>query len=248
MLIVLFGCEQNSQNPPESDGLSQALIECGAAGKEGAPVNSIGGVVDRINALPRPTSGACLVASLPRPLQVVATSGTISAQPAGECDEAALAEHPDALCDARVFLLVPGVVIAVVPSGAGSKAIELGEWVSTTRTLKAEIALPVTGELPASEPFTRLLSGGVTACALCHAEEKAHPTIEHGYVSAAYRPVPRTSPASEGEIGLEVLRAQHQACARSKEVSERCDMFHALFDFGDVEQGAFGGEVDTFVH
>jgi hypothetical protein len=157
----------------------------------------------RINALPHPTSGARLVASLPRPLQVVATTGTISAQPAGECDEAALAEHPDALCDARIFLLVPGVVIAVVPSGAGSKAIELGEWVSTTRTLKGEIALPVTEALPASEPFTRLLSGGVTGCALCHAEEQAHPTIEHGYVSAAYRPVPRTSPTSEGEIGLD---------------------------------------------
>lgn len=233
--------------------VSAQLLACAAVGEGGAPVTSIASVVDRMNALPQPATGPCFVASLPRPLKVIATTGTVSAQPAGECDDAAVVEHPERKCDARLFLMLPGVVAAVVPSGAGSKAIELGEWTSPTSTIKAEVPLPVTAPLSHEEPYTRLKpkNPGLSACGFCHREETPHPTIPDAFVSHAYRPAPRVFTGDEGEVKLKVIRAQHQVCIElgadaAAEEKERCEMYHALFDFGEVAQGAFAPEVPIF--
>lgn len=208
--------------------MSAAISQCGE--QQGSPLKSIAEVIDRVNTLPHPLSGPCFVAGLARPMAVVATTGTVSAQPAG-------GPH-----DPRVFILSPGVVISVVPKGAGSVAIELGEWTSATRTLKAEISLPVTQPLPTEEPFTRVErnSAGVTLCGGCHTDEAKHDSIAHGYVSGAFRPLP------SHEVKLKGLEAEHRACITNGEISERCDMFHALFDFGAITQGAFTDELETF--
>lgn len=42
------------------------------------------------------------------------------------------------------------------------------------------------------------------------------------------------------------LRRLHDACIASSDKSPRCEMFHAVFDFGEVRQGAFASEVETF--
>lgn len=228
-LVVLTGCEQNFRVPDAGHPMSAAISQCGE--QQGSPLKSIAEVIDRVNTLPHPLSGPCFVAGLARPMAVVATTGTVSAQPAG-------GPH-----DPRVFILSPGVVIAVVPNGEGSKAIELGEWASATRTLKAEIALPVAQPLPADEPFTRAEgsdSAGVTRCGFCHTNEARHGSIAHGYVSGAFRPLPIH------EVKLKGLEAEHLACITNGEISERCDMFHALFDFGAITQGAFTDELETF--
>jgi cytochrome c553 len=228
VLVLIVGCEQNFREPDGGHLIDPALLECAAQADGG--VSSVAGVIARVNAMPHPLSGPCFVATLPRPLAVVGTTGITSAQPAG-------GPH-----DPRVFLMAPGVVIAVVTAGEGAKFIELGEWVGANTTLKAEIALPVTQAIPADEPFTRLERGpGLTACGLCHHNEEPHATIAHGRVSAAYRP------EAETERSLADLAAEHQACISHGEVSQRCDMFHAIFDFGPLEQGAFAAEVKTFV-
>lgn len=204
-----------------------ALREC--ASFDAGAVTSIAQVVERMNRLPHPVSGPCFVASLPRPLFVVATAETNSAQP------------PQGPRDPRIFLMLPGVVAAVVPSGTSARLLELGEWVTATTTLKGELALPATGALEASEPFERLeekKAGDVTACGLCHANETPHPTVPHGYVSPAFRP--------KTELTLEALTAEHEACIARDDPSARCFMFHALFDFGPVQQGAFAPEVARF--
>ena len=233
-LVALAGCEQNlgapdAGAPDAGHPISAALLGC--ASEPGNPLTSIAGVVGRVNALPHPVGGPCFVASLARPLAVVATTGTITPQPAG-------GPH-----DPRIFIMAPGVVIAVVSAGPGAKAIEMGEWVSATQTLKGEIALPVTQPLPTDDPLTRLeTDGGVgTACGMCHRYEAPHGSSAHGYVSAAFRPKPPT------DVKLEALAAEHQACITSGEVSERCDMFHALFDFGAITPGAFAKEVEYFI-
>ena len=192
-------------------------------------VTSIAQVVERLNALPHPASGPCFVASLPRPLSLVATLETNSAQP------------PQGPHDPRVFLMAPGLVIAVVSSGTSARLLELGEWMTATTTLKGELGLPVTRSLDSAEPFAHLDANktrGVTSCGLCHASEAAHPSVPHGYVSAALRP--------KTEVKLEALAAEHEACVTRSDASARCDLFHALFDFGALEQGAFADDVAYF--
>jgi hypothetical protein len=174
-------------------------------------------------------SVACFIASVPRPLNLSATYSTFSAQPAVG------AKSP------RIFLLQPGIALSVVPAGAGSHLIEMGEWVTPTRTLKGELELPVTQQLAPDAPLAHVAqSNGTTTCAICHRAEESHETIAGGFVSTAFRPNPGQ------DVKLPALIAEHQLCIDSGESSERCDLFHALFDFGPVKQGAFSSALELF--
>lgn len=46
---------------------------------------------------------------------------------------------------------------------------------------------------------------------------------------------------------MTALAAEHEGCADAGTAGERCDLFHALFDFGEVRQGAFSTSVELFV-
>ncbi|MFO0679698.1 MAG: hypothetical protein U0169_24435 [Polyangiaceae bacterium] len=201
-----------------------------ACAESGFSLETVATLADRLNTR-LPVDGPCFLASLPRPLPVVATSGTISAQPSGGPDSP------------RLFVLLPRVVVSLVPSGRGSDTVEFGEWVTPTRTLKAEIKLPVTSPLAWNAPFTRILLGSNTesACRACHRNEEPHATIPGAFVSDAFAPEPGTF------VSLETLSTLHDACTSSGDASARCAMFHALFDFGAVEQGAFDRAVGTFL-
>ncbi|MBX3233747.1 MAG: hypothetical protein KIT84_09235 [Labilithrix sp.] len=205
---------------------SDALRRC--AEVAGTPA-SIEDTMARLGALPAPADGPCFVATLPRPLAVVATRGVTSAQPA------AGPSSP------RLFFLLPKLVISAVPEGDGSKVLELGEWVTPSRTLKGEIDLPITTPPAADAAFRRVLQdNGSTICATCHREEEQHASIANGYVSAAYKPEPGTY------VTLAALSSLHDACTRDDDPSARCAMLHAVFDFGAVTQGDFGPDVGTF--
>lgn len=213
--------------PDAGHGASAALQAC--ADLQAQPLGSIARVVDRLNALPRPVSAACLVASLPRPLELVATFSVNSAQPA------ASAKSP------RIFVLEPGVVLSVVPEGAGAALLELGEWVSSTRTRKGELDLPVTTALEAHAPFSHVDTGaGASTCATCHRAETVHGGGDAGYDSVAFRPNPGQ------EVKVTALQAEHEACVAAGDASARCDLFHALFDLGTARQGAFAQVVELF--
>ncbi|MBS2015985.1 MAG: hypothetical protein JST00_24090 [Deltaproteobacteria bacterium] len=206
--------------------VSAPLVAC--AERKGE-LGSIADVVARLGALAPGADGPCFVATLPRPLAVVATTGVTSAQPA------AGRESP------RLFFLLPKLVISAVPAGEGSKVIELGEWVTPTRTLKGEIALPVTAPLEADAPFRRVMQGPErTICATCHRDESHHASIPNAFVSSAYEPEPGTF------VTVDQLDELHAACTKAVDVSARCAMIHAVFDFGEVAQGAFAAEVPTF--
>jgi hypothetical protein len=195
-----------------------------------AQVSSIAQVLARFNALTPPVSGACFVAGLQRPISVVASSSTLSLQPAVS------AQTP------RLFILSPQVVLSLVPEGDAGQVMELGEWETSLRTLKGEIELPVTGQLAPSAPFARILTtANSTNCAICHRQEAPSASTSGGYVSAAFRPSPNDL------VAVSALRAQHELCVDAGTVSERCDMFHAFFDFGEVKQGAFANSVELFI-
>jgi hypothetical protein len=204
---------------------SDALLRCAQSKGE---IGSIGAAVARLNALAPNGDGPCFVATLPRPLAVVATLGVTSAQPAGGRGAP------------RIFFLLPKLVISAVPAGDGSKLLELGEWVGTTRTLKGEIALPVTAPLAADGPFVRILQGSdKTVCATCHRQEERHPTIPNAFTSLAFQPQPGTF------VTLEELEELHALCTQADDPGPRCAMIHALFDFGEVTQGSFSPVVET---
>jgi cytochrome c553 len=220
LLACFAGCS------PAGHQASQALRDC--ARLQSSPVSSLAEAIERVNALPKPVTGACFVASLPRPLDVVATTSIISAQPA------ASERSP------RIFLLMRYLTVGIVPEGDGSHFVEMGEWASSTRSLKAEVAVPVTGALDADEPFTHIQKfGEVTACGVCHGAEEPR-TAGAGSVSGALRPPP------EKAVTLDALAAEHWACVESGETSERCEYYHALFDFGALRRGAFSEDVPLF--
>lgn len=221
--LSLIGLAACGPAPHQADATLRA---CAAAG---GAVTSIATAVTRLNALPTPVDAPCFVASLPRPISVVSTTGVTSAQPAvGK-------ENP------RVFLLLPGVAVSVVAAGDGAKLLEFGEWVTPTRTLKGELELPVTAPLAAEAPFERVLFGSpATSCGLCHREEAPHDPVPGGYVSVAFKPQPGSF------VTLSALTAQHDACVAADDETGRCQLFHALFDFGEVKDGAFAAEVTTF--
>ena len=205
---------------------SDALVQCA---KSKGDIGSIADAVARLNALGPNADGACFIATLPRPLAVVASSGKTSAQPAFGTSAP------------RLLLLLPKIVITAVPAGEGSKVLEFGEWIGTTRTIKAEIAVPVTTKLTADAPFLRVSQGtDKTTCGSCHRQEEPHPTIANAFLSLAFKPEPGTF------VTLEELEGLHDLCTRADDPGSRCTMLHALFDFGEITEGSFSPAVATF--
>ena len=222
-----------SSTPPPKDGgaedagphtASEALRRCAESKGD---LGSIGDAITRLNAIiDRGGDGACFVATLPRPLAVVATLNTASAQPAGGRGAP------------RIFFMLPKLVVTAVPEGAGSKVLEFGEWTGTTRTIKGEVALPVTAPLAADAAFKHILDGNDrTTCAPCHGGEAAHPTIANAFVSKALKPT--------NEVTVSELEELHTLCVSTGLESARCNFIHALFDFGEITQGAFSPVVET---
>lgn len=210
--------------PQRGPHASEALVRCAESKGD---LGSIADAVTRLNAIiANGGDGACFVATLPRPLAVVATLNVASAQPAGGRGAP------------RIFFMLPKLVITAVPEGDGSKVLELGEWTGSTSTIKGEVALPVTTPLAPDAPFKRILQGtDRTVCATCHQREERHPTIANAFISDALRPT--------NVVTIEELEELHTLCTNAGTVSSRCDFIHALFDFGEITQGAFSPAVAT---
>jgi hypothetical protein len=255
-LVFLVACESSSNDltqspapPPAPTGSSPAPARPNDAGAKdgGGPhvasetlrrcaeskgeLGSIADAVARLNLLAPQGDGPCFVATLPRPLAVVATLGVTSAQPANGRGAP------------RLFFMLPKLVISAVPAGDGSKVLEFGEWAGTTRTIKGEIKLPVTSPLAAGAPFDTVLQPGTTGtiCGTCHRQEEAHPTIPNAFISVAFQPEPGTF------VTVTELEELHTLCTNADDPGPRCAMIHALFDFGEITQGKFAPVVETFL-
>jgi hypothetical protein len=190
--------------------------------------STIDAAVARLNGLPSGADVACFVASLQRPLSVVAATSLTSAQPS-----------PDAATP-RLFLLLEGLVVTVLPDGDDSHLLELGQWVDGLRTVKGELELPASAPFAADAPYTRIMyQPGMTKCALCHRGEAASTTVSGGWASDAYQPT------NAALTPLSALAAAHDGCT-SADTSPRCTFLHALFDFGEVRTGAFDTAVAHF--
>jgi hypothetical protein len=187
-------------------------------------------VVDQVNALPKPVSLPCFLATLPRPLELHASQSIFSAQPA------------TGRRSPRMFIFSGALTLTIVPDGRGSRLLEFGEARSDTTSLKGEIEFPVSSELGDEAPFERLMfMDNSTTCSACHAgEEPAEDiTFTRAFVSQALRPAP-------GErVSLSELLTESGACDLDAE-PERCAMLNAVLGDGDVVDGEFPATTPTF--
>lgn len=193
-----------------------------------ATPTTIAQTVELINALPRPASLDCFLESLDRPLRITSTVSTVSLQPA------------DGARSPRVFLFSGDLVMSVAIDGDGKHLLEFGEPVTPTRSLKAEIAFPLTDTLPVEAPFTRVMEGDGTSCGLCHGSEEPamNGPVPEAFVSDALRF------RDDELVELDALEAEWQACDPDLE-PERCARLDAIFGHGEVLDQPFSADLPT---
>ena len=219
------GAPANPANAPTPLGRER----CRAGSATGSP-QSIDQAVSLLNALPKPTSVACFIESLDRPLFAFATNSPFSAQPA-------LSTRSP-----RVFIKTGDLWSSVVIDGDSSQLIEFGHLLpGTMRSIKGEVKLPLEAPLAPSAPFDRVRYAEGTACSLCHFHEQQEtlPGVSGAFSSVAFKP------RADTYVSLEGLRAEARACDWKAE-PHRCEMLSALFDGGTVVESAFPDSMETF--
>ena len=214
-----------------SDGDGQAsepafVNEC----RTSAMPRTIQGMIDTVNALPKPVELPCLLESLPRPLEIYATLSTLSAQQTFE------RAYP------RIFFFADPLIFSVVPVGFGAPLLEMAEQRAMGRSIKGEIEFPVEAELTPAAPFEQVMfNETITGCAFCHAQETLVEDLAFTQVfeSVSLRPVPWQ------KVSVEELIRTTEACDAAAE-PESCAIVQAIFGQGGVTHRDFPAEFAIF--
>ncbi len=175
-----------------------------------------------IIALDKPVTLPCLLESLDRPFELLATSNIVSAQPAF---------GPN---NPRLFLILDDLFLSVVPKGKGRELLEFGVRRSATTSVKAEIHFPVTADVAPEDPYDRLLYGSGTPCGFCHTGER--PDEEIAFTQAFVSRI--VDPPENTVIDREYLDWVWEDCDLSLE-PDRCAMFDSIFAHGEVRDGRY---------
>jgi hypothetical protein len=234
-----------------------------------APVDieltGIDSIVDWINAMPKPLTLACFIASLPRPLTYNATWSGFSLQPA-------VGRH-----NPRIFIQFDKLWLSFVPQekvttlvdvATGEKSyvwdedgIQLLEFsleVESDRlfpqSIKGELTFPVLNELPRNAPYRRVLvssAGTRTTCGECHGGEIVVDTVDDVPVfrSRMLRHT-RGSEVNHAELINEYLDCDPEInTGGGSENNEwyRCQMLDAFLGRGSMVWVNFRQEIDTFI-
>jgi hypothetical protein len=197
-----------------------------APGTTGSP-QSIAALMELLEGLPKPTTVACLLQSLDRPLELYLTSSTFSAQPAP-------AERSP-----RTFVVLGPLLLSVVAEGDASTLVEVGYQTAPGRSIKAEIPFPLRADPTPAGLLDQVRIGRVTMCGGCHTNERQVPDAffegDGGFESDVIPPL------FVFEVGVDVLRAESEGCDAALE-PERCGLLSALFDHGEVRQSPLWSE------
>lgn len=250
-VATLWGCSASPDSQPPLGGPEPTAAGAGGSASGGtvAPVNPLGRprcqppqgttgsprtieeAVALLNALPKPTSVACFVESLDRPLDIYATNSIFSAQPALSTSSP------------RVFIKRDRLWLSVVIDGASSYLVEFGHITDDPepRSLKGELKLPLVDVVQPNDPYDQVRFGEGTACGLCHTDERRDASIDFAtaFTSTAYRPRPET------RVAVDALRLQDQQCNWQTE-PHRCEMLSSLFQGGLVTEVSFPDTMSTF--
>lgn len=191
-------------------------------------------VNELLTARAAPLSLPCLVAALPRPLQIVGIESSVSAQPS------AGAANP------RVFIRFGTLFLSVISDGVGANLLEFAEFIAAPDSVKGELKFPVATALDAAAPFTRLLvdtgnGNSATGCSNCHANERRANLPDFpssAFLSRALRP--RDSQL----LPFSVLSRLDAECFAAG--AYRCGLIKSLF-VGDRPTGfEFPADMPTF--
>ncbi len=219
--------EPASNAGAEPDAGSEVVSELPAAARCATPPGvsgrpkTIGEAVALMNALPRPTSVACFLESLTRPLDVYFTRSQLSAQPADGNDSP------------RTFVVNDALFISSVPSGFARNTIELGFRTSPERAIRAEIAFPLRSPVTVSSMAEHIAVGDrFTLCGFCHAREARVSDPFLGELAFESEVIP---PDPDYELGVDAVRALAEACDPLA-TAERCVHLNALFGHGALQR------------
>lgn len=173
-----------------------------------------------MNALPKPTTLPCFLESLDRPLELYLTRSELSLQPADGADRP------------RTFIVIGELVLSVVTNSKFISRLELGYRTAPGRSVKGEVAFPLTRAVTATDITERISVGTVSICGGCHGAETrpVDPFFPDGAFESAI-----AVPLAPYEVDLQSLRAQAASCDREHE-PERCAQLSALFDHGEVRR------------
>jgi hypothetical protein len=197
-------------------------------GASGSP-RTIPEAIELLNSLPRPTSLACFLQSLDRPLTLFMTESDQSLQPATG------PQSP------RTFVVRDDLAMSIVFDGEASNTLEFGYRTSNSRSIKAEILFPIRRDVNESTLFDRIeVSPYTSVCGACHvAEVRADfPGFPNGaYESEVFEPF------GIFEVELESLKAEVATCDEEVE-PYRCELLSAVFDYGETVQGQLSATRD----
>ena len=230
----------------------------------GIVLNEINDVVDWINAMPKPLTLACFVASLPRPLKYNAVVSNFSAQPSvGKHNPRVFVEFDrlwlSYVTQETLFkeLDQETNIIHTAWDADGIQLLEMSYEVETDlpkpQSLKGELAFPVLDTLPANAPYAKIeyndsKSGSI--CGACHANERV---IEHIDGVPVFRSAMLRN-HDGAEVGHGYLITEYLACdpnvntGGGDENNEwyRCQMLDATYEFGDMLWTSFRDNISTF--
>lgn len=227
--LMMASCGADRPGP---DGMPSPPRCLPPAGISGAPT-SIAEAVTLVNSLPRPVTMGCFLESLDRPLAANATVSFFSLQPS------------TGRRSPRIFLFFDPLVMSIVPEGRGTHAVEFGQMVSDTSSVKGELGFPIADEVTPAAPFDRVrdVTGDapITICRGCHADESRYDGIDYAeaFSSVAFRPLPRN------QVTVQALLSERRSCDSAVE-PERCAFLGSLFDHGDVVAREFPANLRTF--
>lgn len=227
LLISFNNCSGGNSSPSAQTTASLGgggSVACDQVADSLRTPNSIGDVINLVNALPKPLTIDCFLISLKKPLKVMAVNNTFSAQPAVKN------ESP------RIFIVNSRLSISVVPAGIGRYLVEMSEPTSATSSFKAEIEFPVQQTMDPYLPFSRIVDKmtGNSQCVMCHRneEKKLYPGVGYGFNSDIVRP------NEYQRIFSLYLRNQAYMCD-PKTDKFRCDMLNAIFTTGEAQDADF---------
>lgn len=208
-LVFYSNCSQVPGSSNDSQGSSLSTNCLAPAGVSNTP-ETIEEAVRLINALPKPVTLPCFIQSLGKPLNIVASQSSSSAQPSV------------GLRSPRIFIFGEQLIMTVVPAGIGKDLLEFGQLVSSSESIKGELEFPIATKISATLPFTRIASGGGTTCTACHRPEYPTPGSSYSFTSKAIMP------SSFGQVSLSDLQLQSELCNTESE-PYRCAILRSLF-------------------
>lgn len=175
-----------------------------------------------LNALPRPLTLPCVLAALPRPLSILATTSTISLQPA------------EGRGNPRIFLRAGQMVMSIALTGDQSTHIETAEPAEPGFSVKGDLGFPQADVIVERQFFEEILFQSGTSCGFCHSGEHVARMVDGmtAFSSRALRPL------RSQLVTLAEVRALAEQCPVDDQ-GLRCQMLRALFhgphDVGDMQ-------------